>query len=110
MIERFTSAIPPGEVLITPTSPIEAPPRSALLDQPDYDQSFPRANALLWPFNELDAPAISIPCGRTRAGLPVGLQLVAPRGRDDDVLAAAALVEAAITSHPTPPSTEGATP
>ncbi len=31
-------------------------------------------------------PAISVPCGFTRAGLPVGLQIVGRRGRDREVL------------------------
>jgi amidase len=38
-------------------------------------------------------PAISIPCGFTKAGLPVGLQFVAPPQRDDMVLSAATLFE-----------------
>lgn len=41
-------------------------------------------------------PAISIPCGFTRSGLPVGLQLVArPRG-DAELLAVSAVIEAAL--------------
>ena len=40
-------------------------------------------------------PAISVPCGFTRGGLPVGLQLVGPRGREDLLLGAAALFEQA---------------
>jgi len=40
-------------------------------------------------------PAISVPCGFTRDGLPVGLQVVGPRGREDLVLGAAALFEEA---------------
>jgi amidase len=40
-------------------------------------------------------PAISVPCGFTRDGLPVGLQLVGRRGRDAEVLRAAAAFEAA---------------
>ncbi len=31
-------------------------------------------------------PAISVPCGFTPGGLPVGLQIVGRRGRDRDVL------------------------
>src|SRR5262252_2336951 len=40
-------------------------------------------------------PAISVPCGFTRDGLPVGLQLVGRRRQDAAVLRAAAAVEAA---------------
>lgn len=38
-------------------------------------------------------PAISIPCGFTKAGLPVGLQIVGPWRREDKVLRAAAAYE-----------------
>ncbi len=40
-------------------------------------------------------PAISVPCGFTAGGLPVGLQIVAPPHAEDRLLAAAALFEAA---------------
>jgi amidase len=40
-------------------------------------------------------PAISIPCGFTRSGLPVGLQLIGPPRGDFDLLAAAHLLEEA---------------
>ena len=40
-------------------------------------------------------PAISVPCGFTRTGLPVGLQIVGPWAREDAVLSAAALFEQA---------------
>jgi amidase len=40
-------------------------------------------------------PAISVPCGLTKSGLPVGLQLVAPPHRDFELLAAAAAFEEA---------------
>ncbi len=39
-------------------------------------------------------PAISVPCGFTKAGLPVGLQIVGPAHREDLVLQAAAQFEA----------------
>ena len=38
-------------------------------------------------------PTISVPCGLTSTGLPVGLQIMAPPRADAEVLAAAALVE-----------------
>ena len=40
-------------------------------------------------------PAISVPCGFTRAGLPVGLQIVGRRRQEAAVLTAAAAFEAA---------------
>ena len=40
-------------------------------------------------------PALSVPCGFTRAGLPVGLQLMAPRANEAALLSAAALFEQA---------------
>src|ERR1044071_9057078 len=36
-----------------------------------------------YPFNLTGQPAASIPCGLTKAGLPVGLQIVGPRFADD---------------------------
>jgi amidase len=41
-------------------------------------------------------PALSIPCGFTAGGLPVGLQLIGPPHADARVLAAAALLEQAL--------------
>jgi len=50
-----------------------------------------------------ECPALSLPCGFTRSGLPVGLQLVArPRG-EAALLGAAALLEAELTLAPPTP-------
>ena len=46
-----------------------------------------------YPFNLTQQPAASIPCGRTQAGLPVGLHIVGPKHRDDMVLTASAAYE-----------------
>jgi aspartyl-tRNA(Asn)/glutamyl-tRNA(Gln) amidotransferase subunit A len=45
------------------------------------------------PFNLTGQPAISIPCGFTKGGLPIGLQIVGPRFGDRRVLRAAAAFE-----------------
>jgi aspartyl-tRNA(Asn)/glutamyl-tRNA(Gln) amidotransferase subunit A len=43
----------------------------------------------------VNLPALSVPAGLTAAGLPVGLQVIGPRHREDLVLAAAARYESA---------------
>jgi aspartyl-tRNA(Asn)/glutamyl-tRNA(Gln) amidotransferase subunit A len=48
-----------------------------------------------FPFNLTQQPAASIPCGLTKAGLPVGLHLVGPRYADALVLRAARAFETA---------------
>lgn len=52
-----------------------------------------------YPFNLSQQPAISLPCGLTTDGLPIGLQLVGPMFGDALVLRAARAYE---TAHPAP--------
>lgn len=56
------------------------------------------STALTWAFNLSGHPAASVPAGFTADGCPVGLQLVADRGRDAELLGAAAAVERALSS------------
>jgi aspartyl-tRNA(Asn)/glutamyl-tRNA(Gln) amidotransferase subunit A len=44
--------------------------------------------------NIASLPAISVPCGKDAAGLPVGLQLIGPRFSEQTLLDAAACYEA----------------
>jgi Asp-tRNA(Asn)/Glu-tRNA(Gln) amidotransferase A subunit family amidase len=46
-----------------------------------------------WPFNLTGQPAISIPCGWSEEGLPLGLQIIGRRGADGLVLRVAAAIE-----------------
>jgi aspartyl-tRNA(Asn)/glutamyl-tRNA(Gln) amidotransferase subunit A len=50
---------------------------------------------LTYPFNMTGQPAISVPCGVSGAGLPIGLQVVGRHGADAAVLTAAAAYERA---------------
>jgi aspartyl-tRNA(Asn)/glutamyl-tRNA(Gln) amidotransferase subunit A len=48
-----------------------------------------------YPFNLTQQPAASVPCGLTKEGLPIGLQIVGPIGADALVLRASRAFEAA---------------
>jgi aspartyl-tRNA(Asn)/glutamyl-tRNA(Gln) amidotransferase subunit A len=81
------------DLLVTPTMPIvafdagrEAPKSSRARRWTDW-------TPFTYPFNLTQQPAASIPCGFTRAGLPVGLQIVGPRFADARVLRAARAFE-----------------
>jgi aspartyl-tRNA(Asn)/glutamyl-tRNA(Gln) amidotransferase subunit A len=51
------------------------------------------ATRLARPFNVLGWPALALPCGFSNAGLPIGLQLVAPPQQEDTLLQAGAALE-----------------
>ena len=77
------------DLLVTPTLPI--PPFAAGREVPE---SWPSPRWTSWtpftyPFNLTQQPAITLPCGFTPTGLPLGLQIVGPRHADARVLAAA---------------------
>ena len=54
-------------------------------------------------FSITGLPALSVPCGFTTAGLPVGLQIVGPRQREDRVLALGAAYLSLHSEHLRPP-------
>ena len=59
----------------------------------------PRAHAAFTPFvNHARLPAITIPCGHDRSGLPFGIQMIARRRQDRMLLRAAMRIEAEIRS------------
>ena len=51
------------------------------------------------PFNALGLPTISVPCGFTRAGLPIGMQISGPPGGETKVLRLAHAYEQATDWH-----------
>jgi len=61
----------------------------------------PRAHAAFTPFvNHARLPAITIPCGHDRSGLPFGIQIIARRSQDRMLLHAAMRIEAEIHTLP----------
>ena len=98
------------DVLVTPTSPIAAPPIGATTARLG-DKDIPLVRAFLdltLPFNLTGQPAISVPCGFTKAGLPIGLQLVGRPFDEATLFRAAAAYESATDWHSrTPPIASG---
>jgi aspartyl-tRNA(Asn)/glutamyl-tRNA(Gln) amidotransferase subunit A len=93
------------DVLVTPATPIPAPLISGLKANPE--QLRPAEILLLRntrPFNVWGLPAISVPCGFTKAGLPLGLQIAGPHGAESVVLRLAYLYEQATEWHKLKPA------
>ena len=88
------------DVLVTPTTPIVAPTVADLKLDPDLLR--PRELVLLRntrPINVWGLPAISVPCGFTEGGLPIGLQIVGPHWGESRVLQVAQAYEQATAWH-----------
>jgi len=93
------------DVLVTPTVPIPPPTIAELKQNPD--QLRERELILLRntrPFNVWGLPAISIPCGFTESGLPIGLQIAGPHWQEAKVLQLAEAYEKATAWHKRKPS------
>lgn len=91
---KIASVFEQVDVLIAPTVRIPAPAISALKETPDALR--PTELLLLLntrPFNVWGLPAISIPCGFTRSGLPIGLQIAGPHWGENSVLSLARAYE-----------------
>jgi aspartyl-tRNA(Asn)/glutamyl-tRNA(Gln) amidotransferase subunit A len=85
------------DVIVTPTTPAPAPRIVDLKQSPDSLR--PHELVLLRntrPFNVWGLPTISIPCGLTKAGLPIGLQIAAAANREDLLLEFAYACEQAL--------------
>jgi aspartyl-tRNA(Asn)/glutamyl-tRNA(Gln) amidotransferase subunit A len=91
------------DLLITPTTPV--PP----ITIEEASNMSPNPAGEVWlrntrPFNAYGLPTISIPCGFTKAGLPIGLQIAGPRFGEGRVLAFAHAFEQATDWHKRAPT------
>jgi aspartyl-tRNA(Asn)/glutamyl-tRNA(Gln) amidotransferase subunit A len=75
-----------ADIWLTPATPSAAPGRETTGD--------PVFNS---PWSYCGFPAVSIPCGRSDEGLPVGLQLIGLPDNDDQLLQAALWCEKALS-------------
>uniref|UniRef100_UPI001FDF3E35 amidase family protein n=1 Tax=Amycolatopsis jejuensis TaxID=330084 RepID=UPI001FDF3E35 len=106
--EEFRKAMADVDVVVTLTSP--GPPAR-------FDEQVPRDNGrgaaraaqnrFRRPFSVAGAPAVSVPCGFTKAGLPIGLQIVGRPGDDTTVLTVANAYQQRTDWHKRVPSLPG---
>jgi len=82
------------DVLVTPTVPVPPFKIADLLSDPETLRNKEQLTLRnTRPFNVLGWPTISVPCGRTSEGLPIGLQISGAPGADATVLALAVAYE-----------------
>lgn len=101
----FTALFQRYDALLCPVSPVEAWPLGQLGPaQIGGLPAGPRGHAAFTPlFNYGSVPAVSLPCGTGRQGLPVGLQIAGPRFSDARVLQLAWHAEQALGRSPASP-------
>jgi aspartyl-tRNA(Asn)/glutamyl-tRNA(Gln) amidotransferase subunit A len=98
-VELFKSSA----VLITPTVAVPAFEAGAIgVDTIDGRKVDPHLgwSPFSWPINLTGLPAATIPCGFSRDGLPIGLQIIAPWLEEQRILTVAAALEEAIGPFP----------
>jgi aspartyl-tRNA(Asn)/glutamyl-tRNA(Gln) amidotransferase subunit A len=88
------------DLLVTAATPLPAPAIADLKKDPGALR--PAELVLLRntrPFNVWGLPAVSLPCGFTKSGLPIGLQIAGPHWREEFVLRLAHAYESATEWH-----------
>ncbi len=93
--KRFESFFESYDFLILPTTPIPAP----TIDGHDAVEQAARLTRFTAPFNLAGLPALSLPCGFSASGLPLGLQIVSRAWSDAKTLNAGYAFEQATEWH-----------
>ncbi len=94
VVEAWQELFREIDLLATPTTPITAP----TIEEGDLEATLILIRNTN-PFNLTGQPAISIPCGFTRKGMPVGLQLVGRWWEEGTLLRAAHAFQQVTTWH-----------
>jgi amidase len=97
---RLIRSWPPGSVLLTPTLTRLPAGIETLQAAAGVTDDAERFSVFVRIWNVTGQPAVTVPLYETADGIPVGIQLVGPPGRDDLVLALAAQLEGALGRHP----------
>jgi aspartyl-tRNA(Asn)/glutamyl-tRNA(Gln) amidotransferase subunit A len=92
---RFEHFFESYDFLLLPTTPIAAP----TIEGHDAVEQAGRLTRFTAPFNLAGLPALSLPCGFTKEGLPIGLEVVSRAWADAKVLNAGYAFEQATEWH-----------
>jgi aspartyl-tRNA(Asn)/glutamyl-tRNA(Gln) amidotransferase subunit A len=88
------------DLVVMPTQRILPPPLNELIKRAhDPKPIDPSITSNCAPFDVFGLPAISIPCGYSKSGLPIGLMIAGPRFSEGKVLALARAYEQATEWH-----------
>jgi aspartyl-tRNA(Asn)/glutamyl-tRNA(Gln) amidotransferase subunit A len=82
-------------LIVAPTTPMAAPRLEEITVQIGSEEENTRmaATRLVRAINLLGEPALSMPCGKTTEGLPIGLQLISPPFTEPELLQIAKTLE-----------------
>ncbi len=94
--QDFENAFKEVDVLVTPVSPF---PAFKIGEKQNDPLAMYLADALTIPVNCAGIPALSLPCGFTSHGLPIGMQIIAPQFGEDLLLKVGAAYEQATAWH-----------
>lgn len=105
LVNFFAELFSRFDLLLTPTVPYDPPPAKGPFPETTEGRRQPTAGvaAFTIPFNLAWQPAGTVRVGLSNAGLPMGMQIVAPHHRDELVLQAALAFERERPWHPTWP-------
>ncbi len=97
---RVIGSWPEGAVLLTPTLTRLPAELDGLRSAAGVTDDAVRFSALVRIWNVTGQPAITVPLHETAGGIPVGIQLVGPPGRDNIIISLATQLETAIGRRP----------
>lgn len=88
LLRIFERAFERVDAILVPTLPLTAPTPDTQVVRLGGHQESLREAVLRFsrPANFTGLPAISVPCGMTREGLPIGLQIIAPHWKESRIL------------------------
>jgi aspartyl-tRNA(Asn)/glutamyl-tRNA(Gln) amidotransferase subunit A len=92
---RFETIFEKFDILLLPTTPVPAPK----IEDTGAIEAARQLTRFTSPFNLTGLPAMSVPCGFTKTGLPVGMQIVSRRWAEAKVLTAGRSFEQATEWH-----------